>query len=223
MKHFKSLLTTCLALGLVGSVHAAADCSYDDTAKQSWKALFQRQLKVLDPAHAEKMSRLAADIIDGNSSSLANDMNGVDVNTPFKLHGREMSMLDLAASACQLPIVKQLVVAGAHVDGSPMSTPIVSAAGHGREDIVEFLLNQGARIDKVDANGHTALEEAVRQRALPATKVLLAHGDNVNRPIGGNANLLDLVAAGNDSDSKAVADELRKHAARSSAVSSPTQ
>ena len=164
------------------------------------------------------MAKVAADIIDGDSNALNTDLAGVDVNYPFKLHGRDMSMLDLAASACQIKIVRQLVGLGANVDGLPMSTPLVSAAGHGQDDIVDYLLSQGAHIAKVDANGHTALEEAVRQRALPATRVLLAHGDDVNRPIAGGARILDLVNTGADADSKAVADELRRHAATSGAT-----
>lgn len=192
----------------------AVECTYSDAARQSWKELFQRQLRVLDKDHAEQMSRIAKDIIDGSSDSLKIDLAGVNPNTPFKLHGREMSMLDLAASACQAVIVEQLVAGGANVDGSEMSTPLVSAAAHGQDKIVEFLLSRGAKIDKIDANGHTALEEAVRQRSMPSANVLISHGDDVNRRIGGgSARILDLVSAGTDPESKTIADELRRHAA----------
>jgi ankyrin repeat protein len=74
-------------------------------------------------------------------------------------------------------------------------------------------MQHGATVEKIDLNGHTALEEAVRQRQLKAVQVLLAHGANVNRRLGRDGTILDLVAYSADPGDLAIANELRSHGA----------
>ena len=125
-----------------------------------------------------------------------------------------MSLLALAVAACQDEIARQLVLSGASANGDNSSTPLVVAAGKGEGDLAEFLIQHGASVDKIDLDGHTALEEAVRQHFVSAAQVLLAHGANANRRLGGgNGTILDLVAYSADPDDLAIANELRSHGA----------
>ena len=99
------------------------------------------------------------------------------------------------------------------MNGDNSSTPLVVAAGKGEGGLAEFLIRRGASVDKIDEEGHTALEEAVRQHFVSAAQVLLAHGADVNRRLAGNATVLDLVAYSGDPEDVAMANELRSHGA----------
>jgi ankyrin repeat protein len=62
------------------------------------------------------------------------------------------------------------------------STALMGAAGWGRSDIAEFLLNHGAQIDAANDEGYTALLIAASGSALPTAdvvKLLLTRGANV--------------------------------------------
>lgn len=181
---------------------------------QSWKDLWARQLLIDDLKRAERLTRVTSEIIDGRLDALRIDItNGVSPNANVRGAGGDMSLLALAVAACQDEIARQLVLSGASANGDGSSTPLVVAAGKGEGDLAEFLIQHGASVDKIDLQGHTALEEAVRQHFLSAAQVLLAHGANVNRRLGGDGTILDLVAYSADPDDLAIANELRSHGA----------
>jgi ankyrin repeat protein len=196
------------------SASSAGACHYTPAMLQSWKDGWARQLPINDPKHAEQLTRVTSEIIDGQLDALRLDItNGLSPNANVRGAGGDTSLLELAVAACQDKIARQLVLSGASANGDDSSTPLVVAAAKGEGDLAEFLIQYGATVDKIDFNGHTALEDAVRQRQLTAVKVLLAHGANVNRLIGGNATILDLVARSADPDGLAIANELRSHGA----------
>ena len=61
---------------------------------------------------------------------------------------------------------------------------LLLAAWYGRGSIIDLLLSRGADIDATDADGRTAVYEMLnhwtRHRSLPALRVLLSHGADVN-------------------------------------------
>ena len=61
---------------------------------------------------------------------------------------------------------------------------LLLAAWYGRGSIIDLLLSRGADIDATDAGGRTAVYEMLnhwtRHRSLPALRVLLSHGADVN-------------------------------------------
>jgi hypothetical protein len=219
--------SSVLALAILGTIATSTyaqsggsdmgACHYTPEALQSWKALWARQLPILDPKHAAQMSRVAAEIIDGRADALRAEIEGgLSPNATLKgAAGDDMSLLELAVSACQDKLARELVLLGASADGDESSTPLVGAAQKGRGDLAEFLIEHGARVDKVDVQGHTALEDAVRQHQLPVARVLLKHGSDPNRAIAGKATILDLVAHSPDGMDQAIAAELRAHGAAS--------
>ena len=61
---------------------------------------------------------------------------------------------------------------------------LVAAAPFGRASIIDLLLSRGADIDATDADGRTAVYQLLnhwaQHRSLPALRVLLSHGADVN-------------------------------------------
>jgi ankyrin repeat protein len=210
-----SFLSACAAVLIASSCHAAvaADtgvCARPPAALESWKASLARQLRNHDPSHAAQLSKVTSAIIDGQYDAVVAAINaGLDPNTSLKLGGGGMSLLDLAVAACQEKIAEELVRLGASADGNEFSTPLVEAAGDGESALAEFLIQHGASVHKVDADGRTALEAAVRQHALGATQVLLKHGANPNHPLPGGATIIDLVSGSSNPKDQAIAEALR--------------
>jgi hypothetical protein len=218
MNKLPALLAAVLGvLPITQSCFAAAEpdmgeCHYTTSSLQSWKDLLARQLKNHDPSHAVQLTKVASAIIDGKTGALRNEINGgISANSSLKLAGGDMSLLELAVAACQDQIARELVTLGASADGEGSSAPLVLAAGKGQGALTEFLITQGASLDKVNFIGHTALEEAVRQHQLGPVQVLLKHGDSPNRPLARGATALDFVAHSSDSTDIAIAEELRSH------------
>lgn len=185
----------------------ACNSSKDDLA--SWAAFIQRQLQNHDPENAVRMGKLAADIIYGDEGGFIRHSAGIDPNAPFKTLSGEVSMLELAASGCQIRIAKLLVERGASADGDGNSTPLVAAAAKDDVEMLNFLIEHGARLDKVDRNGTSALEAAVRARRLNSTKALLSYGASPNKRLANGGTLLDLVGHSSEPGDRALADELR--------------
>ena len=69
-------------------------------------------------------------------------------------------------------------------DIEPDRSLLRCAARRGRAEIISLLLSRGADIDATDADGRTAVYEMLnhwtRHRSLPALRVLLSHGADVN-------------------------------------------
>ena len=192
----------------------AGACHYTPEGLQSWKDLWARQLRVLDPSHAAQLTKATAEIIDGQKDALKSDIaSGLSPNATLKGPGGDMSLLELAVAACQAEVARELVLLGASADGDSSSTPLVVAAAKGEADLAEFLIQHGASVERVDVNGHTALEDAVRQHQLGTVRTLLQHGGNANHTLARHATLLDLVANSPDGTDQAIVGELRAHGA----------
>lgn len=164
------------------------------------------------------MSKVASEIVNGRVDALkANIDIGLSPNTLLKLDAEPiayMSLLTLAVAACQESVVDELIGSGAAVnEEAGVFTPLGIAAAKGDVSLVKLLIQHGAKVDKVDGNGHTALEDAVRQHQLGAVRVLLANGSNPDREVGGGGFILDFVAHSSDPTDQAIAKELRAYGA----------
>jgi hypothetical protein len=193
-------------------------CSPTAAQRASSVAAVARRLHNHDPLHAAKMSKVASEIINGDVDALKSDIDsGLDSNAVLKLGEKsvsDMSLLTLAAADCQRGVAEQLIAAGASVNGTEYSSPLVTAARNGATSVAALLVQHGASVDKVDENGHTALEDAVRLRRLSTVQLLLSHGSDPNRMIsGGRGTILDLVAHSSAPTDQAIARELRAHGA----------
>lgn len=78
------------------------------------------------------------------------------------------------------------------------TTSLMKAARAGHDDLVKILLNAGCPIDTKDADGHTALFEALVEGRLSTVKLLLDEGADINlRPNFGQTALGRAVYSGN--------------------------
>ena len=80
----------------------------------------------------------------------------------------------------QVDVAKKLRARGAAVNG-PGWTPLIYAATGGHEDLVRWLLAEGAAIDAASPNGTTALMMAAREGRYGAAILLIDRGADVNR------------------------------------------
>ncbi len=97
---------------------------------------------------------------------------------PALKHRNKMAFtaLDGAAFKGAVPLAKQLVKAGADVNGANDAgkTPLMLAALTGRTEMVKYLLEAGAKPDAADKDGTTALKLARTQGAKEAVALLEA-------------------------------------------------
>ena len=87
--------------------------------------------------------------------------------------------LKLAALHGRLSIAKKLRARGAQVE-TPGWTPLIYAATGGHDEMVRYLLAEGANIDARSPNGTTALMMAVREEKFSTAELLIVRGANVN-------------------------------------------
>jgi ankyrin repeat protein len=201
------------------AVASVNDCAVRTAPQRaSWVAWLDRHLEHYDSAHAAQLTKAAGVIINGDADALRSDLDsGLDPNAVLKLgpnDASDMALLTLAAAACQRSVAAQLLARGAFPNGVRGSAPLVAAAGSGATSVAELLIHYGASVDKVDANGHTALEDAVRQRHLGAVRFLLANGADPNRVVsGGRGTIIDLVAHSSVPIDQAIARAMRARGA----------
>lgn len=85
----------------------------------------------------------------------------------------------LAAREGQVAVVRQLLRAGAQVEGDDSTlTPLAAAALRGHLPMVQVLLRAGARPDATGRGDQTPLILAIRHQHLPVVRELLAAGAN---------------------------------------------
>lgn len=87
--------------------------------------------------------------------------------------------LHFAASSGNIEGLRQLIVMEHRsVDSVDKngSTPLMSAAGSGQVEAVEYLLSAGARLDLFDRYGDTALHRAVKGQHVQVVRLLLSAG-----------------------------------------------
>jgi len=76
-------------------------------------------------------------------------------------------------------------------------TPLHLAVAHGRDDIVELLINYGANVKARSDGGWTPLHNACQQGSVKVVKMLLAAGAEINaRVLNGNTPLHEAALAG---------------------------
>jgi ankyrin repeat protein len=87
--------------------------------------------------------------------------------------------LKLAALQGRMSIARKLRARGAQLE-TPGWTPLIYAATGGHDEMVRYLLAEGANIDAVSPNGTSALMMAVREEKFSTAELLIARGANVN-------------------------------------------
>ena len=104
---------------------------------------------------------------------------GVDVNR--KNHGD--NALHIAAQSGHKEMAEQLIEAGVNIDESNNGnqTPLHKAAFEGRDEIVNMLIQKGAKVNPViqstgSFNGMTPVDFAIRQNELKTVALLRIHG-----------------------------------------------
>ena len=96
-----------------------------------------------------------------------------------------------------LGIAKALRVRNASVDGKGW-TPLIYAATGGHDELVRWLLGEGADINAASPNGTTALMMAVREGKYSTAILLIARGADVNRRNQDGASALDWAKRADD-------------------------
>lgn len=98
--------------------------------------------------------------------------------------------LSHAALDGDLGTVKRCVAAGASIDATPKSDggansgspALVEAAWGGHDDVILFLLDHGASINRQDSSANTALNAAVIRGHFSTSQLLLSRGADPNVP-----------------------------------------
>lgn len=103
--------------------------------------------------------------------------------------------LQIATDSVQLAIVRLLISAGADVNGTSDDddrTPLHIAIDAGNAELTDYLLTNGASVDKTDSQGQSPIFVAIQNNDQLSLAKLLAHGADVN--IEDDAGLTPLVA-----------------------------
>ena len=118
--------------------------------------------------------------------------------------------LKMAALHGRLEIAKKLRARKATLD-PPGWTPLIYAATGGHDEMVRYLLAEGAKIDAVSPNGTTALMMAVREEKFSTAELLIARGANVNVRNENGATALEWAERSED---RALIERLKRAGAR---------
>lgn len=201
--------------GLVsGTVPAFADAAGDFIiAVENDRTAQVREFlaKGMDPNTAAAASGEPAIVV----ASRAGNMATVDALLAAKANVNARSpagdtAIMAASLSGHLELVKKLRAAGAQVDG-PGWTPLIYAATGGKDDVVSYLIAQGAKVNAVSPNGTSALMMAVREGKGSTVTLLIARGADVNQKNDGGATALAWAVRGNE---QAMAEALRKAGAK---------
>ena len=95
--------------------------------------------------------------------------------------------------------------------GQKRTTPLIYAATGGKDEVVDYLIAQGAKVNAVSPNGTSALMMAVREGKGSTVTLLIARGADVNLKNENGATALAWAERGNE---QAMAEALRKAGAK---------
>ena len=115
-----------------------------------------------------------------------------------------------AALEGRLDIAKKLRARGAAIDFKGW-TPLSYAATGGHDNVVAWLLDQGANVNAESANGTTPLMMAVREGRGSTVELLVKRGADVNHRNENGVSALDWAKRGNE---RAMEEILRRAGAR---------
>ena len=128
-------------------------------------------------------SSYAQDIFQLARSGSVADMSLIAERNPQLLHSQNSdgySPIILASYHSNFPVVKFLVNKGVPLDdSSKYGSPLMAATVKGSKEIVQFLLENGADPNGVDANGTSALLYASLFQLNDIAKILLEHDANI--------------------------------------------
>ena len=193
----KTLLKTVAFLPCVfGALNAkAADMRACETRTKDQQVLvatsFLSRYQQNDP-NAGRSSSLVKEVFFGHAQAVQEALKaGADPNATLDTGvGYTLTLLEVAAIACQPSVGALLINNGADVNGNGASTPLVTAAENGMDHLVEVLLRNGANPEKEDFSGDTALREAVAQGHYSTVKILLENHANPNHANSGGEPVL---------------------------------
>ncbi|MGH9626147.1 MAG: ankyrin repeat domain-containing protein, partial [Bryobacteraceae bacterium] len=180
-----------------------------------------QRLYLNDPAHAAEMTKVVKAIIYGQTATVIGEIDsGLSPNAPLIMSPppqKNGSLLGLAVAACQYGVVKQLVAAGASINGVNGSVaPLMGAVGNGEFPIAEYLIQKGANVNVIDpASDESLLGTAVLSRQPKMVKLLVEHNANPNRLTSRGKTLLGITSRSANPVDQEIAKILRAHGARS--------
>jgi ankyrin repeat protein len=177
---------------LCTTMHSSSDLDSVSSANH-----FIRLLNQSYPGQSEQVAKLAPVVytiaFDDTAALQTAIGKGLDPNTvlvltfvdPYAPNAKpiqsKMSLLDVATSTCSAHVAELLVERGANVNGGGQAVPLVTAAAFGADNLVVYLLDHGADVDRKDFNNDTALASAVVQGHASTVKIFLDHGANPNQ------------------------------------------
>ena len=142
----------------------------------------------LTPLHHAAMlgdERGAASLID----------NGADVDKEANFWGTRVAPLFFAIRLGRGNMVKLLAGKGASLNNpSFWGFPVYIAAEFGRVEIADLLVSRGADLNRVDTNGETVLERAIKRRDDRAAEYFIAKGTNIHLKLKKSGSFLGLAS-----------------------------
>lgn len=142
-----------------------------------------KQLTILFLCLLIGFTSYAQDIFDVARNGSVEEMTLIEEMSPELLHSKNSdgySPIILAAYHSNFPVLEFLVDKGVSLnDSSKYGSPLMAATVKGSKVIVNFLLENGADPNGIDANGTSALLYASLFQLNDIAKILLEHDANI--------------------------------------------
>ena len=137
--------------------------------------------------------------------------SGANLNSPYLIPGKgKYSPLDIAAEKGFYEIAEELIKKDALLS-IDYTTPLHRAAASGHVDIINLLLDNGAKVNSLDKIGQNPLHYAASNNQPQAIKALMAQGGNaLSRDNFGNSPISIASQKGNRKAQKAIISASKK-------------